>query len=253
MTAFDRMADFAAIAHSAIDGVAVGQRAQLDRAADLIAESLLDDGVLQAYGTGHSRAIALELAGRAGGLVPANQLAIRDVVYYGQASPESILDPLVERDPRLAHQVWELADIRPSDVFVIASNSGGNGAIVEMAMLAKKNGHSVVAITSAEHSARSESRHASGKKLADLADVVIDNGAPYGDAVLPLAEGDAFCAVSTVTGALIAQLLVAGVVQRFQSAGVPAPIYRSANTPGGYEHNEELLRRYGTRVRLGDA
>ncbi|WP_327586512.1 SIS domain-containing protein [Nonomuraea sp. NBC_00507] len=76
-----------------------------------------------------------------------------DIVYYGDASPRDILDPKIEREPGLAARVWELADIRPEDVFVIISNSGGNAAIVEMARLAVRHGHQVVAITSRAHTA----------------------------------------------------------------------------------------------------
>jgi uncharacterized phosphosugar-binding protein len=83
--------------------------------------------------------------------------------------------------------------------------------------------------------------------------VVIDNGAPYGDAALPLPGGGAVCPVSNLTGVLIAQLLVADVVGRFLTAGQAPPVYRSANTPGGDAHNDALLAAYGGRVRLGDA
>src|SRR5690606_21746547 len=93
------------------------------------------------------------------------------------------------------------------------------------------------------------SRHASGKKLADLADVVIDNLAPYGDTVLPLADGGRVGAVSSVTSALIAQMLVAETVQRLEARGAETPVYVSANIPGGHERNLEIESRYGTRLR----
>ncbi|GAA0934131.1 SIS domain-containing protein [Nonomuraea longicatena] len=240
---------FADLAGRAVWRLATEQWEAIRRAGDLVYTSLRAGGVLQAFGTGHSRSVALELVGRAGGLVPANQLGIRDVVYYGQAVPAEILDPKVERQPGLAARIWDLADIDPQDVFVIISNSGGNAAIVEMARLAGENGHPVIAITSRAHA----SHAGPDTRLADLADVVIDNGAPYGDAALPLPDGGAICPISNLTGTLAAQLLVAEVVGRYLADGETPPVYRSANTPGGDAHNAALLAAYGSRVRLGDA
>ncbi|MGW0192377.1 sugar isomerase domain-containing protein [Nonomuraea sp. NPDC003201] len=240
---------YALIAGSAVDRLLTAERDAIEQAGALVYASLRAGGVLQAFGTGHSRSVALELTGRAGGLVPVNQLGIRDLAYYGDASPRDLLDPKIERAPGLAARVWELADIRPDDVFLIISNSGGNAAIVEMARLAVRNGHPVIAITSRAHTAEV----AVEERLADLAQVVIDNGAPYGDATLPLPGGGSACGVSTLTGVLVAQLLVAEVVGRFLAAGEPPPVFRSANTPGGDAHNALLLDRYGPRVRLGDA
>jgi len=244
---------YAEVARRAVDCLVTTQRDAIARAGGLVAESLMAGGVLQAYGTGHSRAVALELVGRAGGLIPANQLAIRDLVYYGDSPAAEILDPLLERAPGLAARIWALADIRPADVFVIVSNSGGNGAVVEMAQLAKTHGHQVIAITSLEHSGEAASRQPSSLRLANLADVVIDNGAPWGDATLPLPGGGAIGPLSSLTGILAANLLVADVVGRQLKAGAPPAVFRSANTPGGYDHNADLLTQYGGRVRLGDA
>src|SRR5690606_33571011 len=103
--------------------------------------------------------------------------------------------------------------------------------------------------TSAEHSAGSESRHPSGRRLSDIADVVLDNGAPYGDAALPLPGGGAVGAVSSVTVAVLAQMIVAEVAQRFVDRGERPPIYLSANMTGGDEHNQALEARYTGRIR----
>jgi uncharacterized phosphosugar-binding protein len=244
---------YAAVARAAIDRFLDTQRQAVAEAGRIVAAALLDGAVLQAYGTGHSRAVALELVGRAGGLVPANQLAIRDLVYYGGARPSEILDPLVERSPDLAARIWDLAQIEPADVFVIASNSGGNGAVVEMALLAKGRGHRLIAITSMQHTLAITPRHPSGQRLADLADVVIDNCAPYGDAAVALPGGDRIGPLSNLTGILAANLLVAEVAGRYRAAGSPPPVFRSLNAPGNDEHNADLMARYGGRVRLGDA
>jgi len=221
----------------------------VQQAADLIVASLRDGGVVQAFGSGHSEALAMEIAGRAGGLVPTNRIALRDVVIFGGESPTVLGSGHLERDPSIAQRLYDLAAVSAADIFVIASNSGVNGSIVELAQLVKRHGHQLIAITSFTQTAGVESRHPSGRKLIDHADVALDNGAPYGDAVLPLPDGGTVCAVSSITGALIAQLVGAEVVRRLTEAGEAPPVYLSANVPGGDEHNSTLEDRYAGRIR----
>ncbi|GAB3158839.1 sugar isomerase domain-containing protein [Micromonospora sonneratiae] len=230
--------------------VATEQRDAVRQAADLITATLRADGVIHAFGTGHSEALAMEIAGRAGGLVPTNRIALRDVVLYG-GEPASILGPTLERDPAAVKRLYELAPVAPQDIFVVASNSGVNGSIVEFALLVKERGHRLIAITSRDHSARVDSRHPSGRKLSELADVVLDNGAPYGDATLPLPGGGAVGAVSSITAALLAQQIVVEVVARLVDAGETPPVYLSANIPAGDAHNNALEAQYAGRIRRG--
>ncbi|GIE86422.1 sugar isomerase domain-containing protein [Actinoplanes regularis] len=232
-----------------VDRVGAGQAEEKRRAAGLLTTTVRNGGVIQAFGCGHSEALAMEIAGRAGGLVPTNRIALRDIVLYGGDPLDALAGGTVERDPAIAHRLYQLAPVKPDDAFVIASNSGINGAVVEMALLVKERGHPLVAITSARHSAGVASRHPSGRKLGDLADVVLDNGAPYGDAVLPLPGGGAVGAVSSITAALLAQQLVTEVVANLLAAGITPPVYLSDNVPGGKEHNAELEARYAGRIR----
>jgi uncharacterized phosphosugar-binding protein len=218
-------------------------------AAALITTALDQGGVVQAFGCGHSEALSMEIAGRAGGLVPTNKIALRDLVLYGGADRAVLEDPYLERDPAVAHRLYELAPVKPDDVFVLTSNSGVNGVIVEFALLVKEHGHRLIGITSLDHTARVESRHPSGRRLADIADVVLDNGAPYGDAALPIPGGGAVGAISSITGALLAQQIVTEVVAHLLAAGQTPPIYLSANVPGGDTHNHELEARYAGRIR----
>jgi uncharacterized phosphosugar-binding protein len=232
-----------------IERIAATEADRVGAAAELIVGALRAGGILQAFGTGHSEAVAMDFAGRAGGLVPTNRILLRDLVVFGGAAPEILHNEKLEREPEIANRLYELAAPRPEDVFVMASQSGINGGVVEMALLIKQRGHHLIAITSAEHTIRVAPRHPSGKRLAEVADVVLDNGAPYGDALLSLRGGGAVCPVSSVTNALITQLLVAEVVRRIEAAGEVAPVYLSANVPGGDEHNHTLESRYAGRVR----
>jgi uncharacterized phosphosugar-binding protein len=181
--------------------------------------------------------------------VPTNRIALRDVVTVGGEPVDVLANKHLERDPSIAHRLYDLANVSESDIFVVASNSGVNGSIVELAQLVKQRGHRLIAITSFSQTAGVDSRHPSGTKLVDHADVALDNGAPYGDAVLPLPGGGSVCAVSSITGALIAQLIGAEVVRRLTAAGETPPVYLSANVPGGDEHNNVLEARYAGRIR----
>lgn len=238
-------------AREAIERVAAAELDSVGRAADLVTEALRADGVVQAFGTGHSQSTAMEIAGRAGGLIPTNRISIRDLVVHGGEPVSVLTDPYLERDPELGQRLYDVTPVHPADIFIIASNSGINGSVVGLADVAKKNGHPVIAILSRRHSAEVESRHPSGRKLGELADVVLDNGGPFGDAVLPLPGGGAACAVSSITAALLAQLLTAEVLRRILDAGEAPPVYLSANVPGGDAHNDALLQRYAGRIRRG--
>jgi uncharacterized phosphosugar-binding protein len=220
------------------------------QAADLMAKALRANGVIQAFGSGHSEALAMEIAGRAGGLIATNRIALRDLVLLGGESIEVLRGGELERDPSIARRLYDLAEPHPEDLFVIASNSGVNGSIVEFATVVKEKGHPLIAITSLQHTGGMDSRHPSGKKLIDFADVVLDNHAPFGDSVLDLPNGGGkVCAVSSITAALIAQMLVAEVLRRLADAGEAPPVYLSANIPGGDEHNHALEARYAGRIR----
>jgi uncharacterized phosphosugar-binding protein len=220
-----------------------------DTAIDLLVDALDRGGVIQAFGSGHSEAFAMEIAGRAGGLIPTNKIALRDVVLYGGHGVDELLGSSLERSPDLVEELFDLTPVGQEDVFVIASNSGVNGSIVGLALLAKERGHRVLAVTSMEHTLRVTPKHASGKRLHEVADVSIDNRAPYGDATLELPGGIPVGAVSSITAAFIAQVLTMGTAARIAASGATPPLYISANIPGGDEHNHALEDLYRGRIR----
>jgi uncharacterized phosphosugar-binding protein len=222
----------------------------LDDAIALIVDCVAKGGVVQAFGTGHSQAFAMEIAGRAGGLIPTARVTLGDLVaVLGQDRSVLANGSTLEREPTVVDDLWQVTDPAPEDVFLIASNSGVNGSIVGFALKAKENGHAVIAVTSLEHTARVTPKHPSGKRLSEIADVVIDNLAPYGDATLTLTGDVPVGAVSSMTAAFIAQLLTIGAAERLAAAGGAPPIYLSANIPGGDEHNHRLEDQYGDRLR----
>lgn len=238
--------DYAAAVRTRLDALeALGADGGLDAAIDLITDAIRAGGVAYAFGTGHSEAFAMEVAGRAGGLIPTKKVALRDLALKGDLPVSGLSGANLERDPSVADRLFEIAQVGPHDVVLIASNSGVNGSIVGFALAAKRAGNPVIAVTSLDHTMQVEPKHPSGQRLLDVADVVIDNLAPYGDAAITVGASVPVGAVSSITAAFIAQLLTVGVSERFLAAGDAAPLYLSANIPGGDEHNLALEERYG--------
>ena len=220
-------------------------------AAAMIVDCIMHEGIIQAFGTGHSEAIAGEIARRAGGLVPTNKICLRDIVLFGGESATTLFEgPIkLERNPAISQRLYDLAAPGQKDVFVLISNSGINGAVVEMALIAKAQGHKIITILSKEHAHSEESRHPSKARLSELSDVVLDNGAPIGDAILSMANDETVCAVSTITGALLAQMMVAEAIGIMEEKGATPPIWLSANVASGDQHNSRMDLKYAGRIR----
>ena len=240
---------YPSLAHDVIDRIVAGQLPAIDEAVAIIEPRLRAGGVLHVFGTGHARIPMHEMAGRAGGLMPINLVRMSDLVMHGGQPPEALADPLLERDPAFAAPLFELTGTRDGDVVLMASNSGINGAVVEFAELVRAAGLPLIAITSVAHSSAVESRHPSGRKLMDLADVVIDNCAPAGDAALDLGDGIQVGAVSNLAGVVIVQLLTEGIARASLAAGERPDVYRSMNLPDGDARNADALARLAGRVR----
>ncbi len=215
--------------------------------ADKIAESIAAGGMLHAFGTGHSHMMAEELYHRAGGLIPVNaMLDSRTMLHEGANSAT-----FAERLTGYAEVVLARYSLRAGEMIIVASNSGRNATSVEMALGTKARGLGVIALTSVAHSSSQSSRHASGKRLFEVADYVLDNCAPVGDALLPVkgAVGNV-SAVSTVTGAALLQALVYAVCVALAQRGITPPTFLSSNV-GAAEadaHNDALLEPYRPRL-----
>jgi uncharacterized phosphosugar-binding protein len=241
-------AQFWQVASGILERVVETQGEAIQRAARIFADAIDRGGVVHAYGTGHSRAFAMELANRAGGLVPMHQLDSVDLILAGWPSDE-VLGPEFELDPAVGPALFGCYQIESDDVFIIASNSGVNPSIVGMALHVKAHNHPLVAVTSLEHTRHVPSLDSSGKKLHELADVVIDNCGPLGDALLELPGGGKACSISSLSGALIGQMLTAETIGILLDRGHQPPILISANVPGGREADEKLRQQYAGRLR----
>lgn len=228
-----------------LEKVRASELDDIRKAADRLAECLFRGGIVHVFGAGHSRAFGMEMCGRAGGLAPMKLVGLEDVAA---SSRKGINLVELERDPETAHKLLELHDVRPEDAFIIVSNSGRNGAPVELALECRRRGIPVVAVTSLSHSRQTSSRHPSGKKLYELADIVIDNGCPYGDTLLEIPGFEEKTgSASSVVGAMIAQSLTVEIIARFLRDGRTPPVFLSANVDGGDEHNRKIVEAYAHR------
>ena len=206
-----------------------------------IAASIAQDGVLHTFGSGHSQILACEIERRAGGLVPVS--SIHDPA---DGWPEQIPGYGARLFQRYAYQYA----VRSNDVVLVISNSGRNASPIEVALEAKKAGLDVVVLTSLEMSKATTSRHPSGKKLYEIGDYVLDNAGVPGDAAID-APGFAYKVgpTSTMSGALILNLMAMEIIENLITMGITPPTYVSQNADGGAEHNEALAQKYRHRIR----
>lgn len=189
-----------------------------------ISDRLEAGGDLWVFGTGHSHLIAEEVWGRAGGIASIRPILEPSLMLHEGLEKSS----LFERMPGLAETLLDVHGVQPRDALLIASNSGRNAVPVELAETARTRGVLVVALTSLAHSNSVTSRAASGKRLFEVADVVIDNCGVPGDAILPR-DPVAVGATSTVVGALLAQALSVGIIAEMERRAVPLATLLSLN------------------------
>ncbi len=157
---------------------------------------------------------------------------------------------LAERELGRADTIIADYDVGPGDVVFIASNSGRNAYPIEMAMAAKARGATTIALTSMQHTQQVSSRHPSGKRLFELTDIVLDNGAAYGDASLQVGpNGLAMAPTSTISGAFIINAVIAEAVEVLANRGFPVDVYLSSNGQGGETAGEAIIQRWQTRIK----
>ena len=117
-------------------------------------------------------------------------------------------------------------------------------------MLGRERGLPVIAVTAAEFSRSVSSRHSSGKRLLDVADVVLDTCGAAGDAAVEL-DGvtEAIGPTSTVVGAALLNATLVEAIAELVRRGVEPPILVSQNVDGSAERNARLRDRYRGRIR----
>ena len=223
--------------------------AETDRiltAANLIADSIANGGIVHVFGSGHSNLLAQEVFHRAGGLAAVNALLDVNLTIFGSARATA-----VERLEGYAASVVASYDIRPGEVVIVISTSGVNPVPIEIAQHARALGATTIAVMSAAAYADAPSRHSAGLRLSDEVDLVLDTHVPKGDAVQPIgAMGITVGAASTILGSILLNALFVTVAERLAERDAAIPAFVSQNVPGGDEHNRDLIARYRPRMPL---
>lgn len=168
--------------------IAATQMDAINRAAEICAGSIAAGGLVHAFGTGHSRIPVEELFPRHGsfpGFHPIVELSLTNHTQIVGANGQRQAMWL-EKVEGFGEIILRNFNFGPDDAMMIFSNSGVNAVVIDVAFGARQRGLPVIAVVSFDHSTSAPSRHSSGQKLVDLADVAIDNGTPAGDAMVSI-------------------------------------------------------------------
>jgi uncharacterized phosphosugar-binding protein len=230
------------------------QRGELDRAASLCTEAIAADGLVHLFGCGHSRMMCEEMTPRQGCFVGWHTIVELGLTFHNQiVGPNGLRQSLhLEKTPGYAEQILRNFAFGSKDVLIVISSSGIREVIIEMAEAARQRGLKVIGVVSVEHCKRAKPAHASGKKLLDVADVILDNGAPEGDCVLSLAGcKNKTGPFSTLGGAMIMNMLRCEVAQRLVDQGIEPvflPSHQFVGSRGVEEQLEFFYAQYARRV-----
>lgn len=218
----------------------------IEKTAEALCNALVSNKRIFLFGTGHSHMLAEELFYRAGGLLNIQPVLIESLMLHIDAAGSTE----AERKEGLALDIFNDYGMSANDVIIIISNSGRNGVVIDMALLCKEKGLTVIALTNLRHTNAGESRHGSGKRLCEIADIVLDNCGCVGDACISVdgIEGK-ICATSTVAGAMILNASVAQAVQLCTEKGFCPEHFCSANIDGGDEINNRLIEKYKKEIK----
>lgn len=217
------------------------QLPQIAEAADWFAQTILAGRMVHVFGSGHSRMMVEEMWPRYGSFPGFNpmvelSLSFHNLVVGSNGQRQAMF---LENTTGLAERILRNFAVRATDSALVISSSGCNLVPIEMAAGFRQRGVRVVAIISRRHSEATESRHPEGKRLQDFADLVLDTGAPVGDAMVRLPDLDTPVAPgSTVGGCLLINAIKAEVAARLTVAGHPPKVLSSSAVVGARRATE---------------
>jgi uncharacterized phosphosugar-binding protein len=227
------------------------QRELIASAADRIAASIAAGRVVYLFGSGHSILPVMDIFPRYGsfpGFVP---IVDPRLLWYGAVGPGSARGLLwLERREGYVEGLLGDFHLHPQDTMVVFSHGGVNAAPIEAALFSKARGLAVVAVTSVANHRMARAAHSSGKKLGDIADVVIDNCVAPEDALVAV-DGwpHKVAAGSTVATVAIAMTLLSEVARHLAAQGVKLPVFVSPNVTPDAGHNERVFQAHGELLR----
>ena len=212
--------------------------------AKMMGDCMLDNGIVQLFGLDHNHAFTMEMFYRAGGLMPFHGFNPRDLVLRGIVTKDDFDKPDFLYRQDTVDKMWDIYNIQPNDMFVLTSDLGVEGCVIDMAIKVKKHGHKLVVVTSLKESQKLTSKHPSGKKLYEFADVVIDSCVANPDVVIKLKNGILINQMATITGNTLAQMITAEIYKYLVDLGEEAPVLLSANVTGADVHNRAISDKY---------
>lgn len=224
--------------------IAQTQEEAVQRAAEYFAQTLSGGGWIYLFGSGHSHMMAEELFYRAGGLARIVPMLDGPLMLHESATASTQAERELSRVPALLQRY----PLGQSDVLVVISNSGRNAVPVELAVQARRRGARVIALINLKQSQAWPSRHPEGTKLAEAADLVLDNCGAVGDAAVWVEDMEASIGpTSTVAGAVLLNMVVCAAVEKMLDKGLCPEVFTSSNTTGD-QSNRPILERYLGRI-----
>lgn len=218
----------------------------IDSASSLVAETLVDDGLVHVFGSGHSHMLAEEMFYRAGGLGAVNPVLVDSLMLHANAS----LSTELERTHGLGTALFAGLRATEHDTLIVVTNSGANLVAIELATCARELGMAVIAIVSRRHAESASGRGGGSTPLDALADVVLDNLGVPGDAAIAVPGLDRpMGPTSSVIGTALVNAIALTAAGIAADRGAPAAVFASSNVVGGDEANAGILDRYRGRVR----
>jgi uncharacterized phosphosugar-binding protein len=222
------------------------EREAIERAAPVVAAAIQANHLVYVFGPTHAGMLAQELCYRAGGLVPVNMILPPGLTT--DVRPITITSQL-ERLPGFGAVMIGQTPIEAGDVLIVHSVSGRNAAAVEVALGARQRGAYVIAVTSLEYSRSVTPRQPGMPRLFEAADLVLDDHAPVGDALVEIQGlSQKVGPSSTVTGAAILNAVITRVAELLMERTGDAPVFKSSNVEGGDEHNRRWMDHYRGRL-----
>lgn len=222
------------------------QGQKIQAAGELFTASMAGGGRVYLFGSGHSVIPVLDIFPRYGSFVGFYPIYDPRLMWFNIVGPGGARELLwLERQEGYARVILASYEVQARDCILIFSHGGLNAAPVEMALAAGEKGAKVVSVSSLQNYQQAKASHSSGKKLADVSDIAIDNCVPPEDALVK-ADGvpEKFAAGSTASAVSIAMALVAEVGVRLVQAGKRPATFVSPNVGLSPDHNEQVFQEY---------
>lgn len=242
MSAFDYLSRIQEI----VEKIKTQEISKIKKAAVIMADSISNDGRVYLYGTGHSVIPVLDIFPRYGSYVGFFPLYDPRLMWFNVIGPGGARELLwLERQEGYAQVFLQSYPLEPRDCMLVFSHGGLNAAPIEVALEAQKKGLKVVCVSSLENAKVARRTHSSGKILADIADIAIDNCVPPEDALIDVGRMEKVAAGSTVSAVAIAMSLVAETAALLAKKGKVPPTFVSPNVKGaGKGHLQNVYQAF---------